>query len=75
MTDNLIFIGLVLISLQKILCAGECNLVNILLHFLRRHAQTVVLYLDGLFLRVHGNLNLVLHVLRLGILSHQLQLL
>ena len=75
MSDDLIFIGLIFIFIQEILCAGKSNLVNVLLHFFLSHANAVICHGNSLVRRVHNYLNLVLHILRLFKLPHQLQFL
>ena len=75
MTDDLVFVGFVFVFLQEILGAGEGDLVDVLLYLSLSHAQAVIGNGNGLVIRVHGNLYLVLHVFRLGVLAHQLQLL
>ncbi len=75
MADDLVLIGLVLIFVQEVLSPGESDLVDVLLHFLLCHTDTVVCDGDGLVRRIHGHLNLILHILRLLKLPHQLQLL
>ena len=42
MPDNLVLIRLILVFLNKIRRAGESDLVDVLLHLVRRHADTVV---------------------------------
>ena len=74
MTDDLVFICLVLIFCQEILCTGKCDLVDILFHFLGGHTDTIILDGDGLVLGIDGNLNLILRILRLLVLAHQRQL-
>ena len=75
MPDNLVFIGLVFVFFQKILGAGKSDLVNILFHFLRSHADSVIGHLNGLVVGIYRNLNLILQAFRTGVLAHQLQLL
>ena len=75
MTDNLVLIGLVLVLLHKILYAGECNLVNVLVNLVLGHAKSIVCDLDGLVIWIHGHLDFVLQILRSFILSHEFQLL
>ena len=75
MADNLVFIGLVLILCHKILHAGECDLIDVLVDLFLGHAQAVVRDLDGLLLLVHTDLDLVVHILGLLILAHELQFL
>ena len=64
MTDDLILVGLVLVLLHEIRCAGKCDLVDVLLDLVRRHTKTVIDELQGLLLRVHDDLNLVSYILR-----------
>ena len=74
MTDDLVFVCLVLIFCQEILCTGKCDLVNVLFHFLGSHTDTIILDGDRLVLGINGNLNLILRLPRLLILAHQRQL-
>ena len=75
MTDDLVIRSFVLIFLDKIRGTGERDAVNILLHLVRRHAQSVIDHLDRLVLRAHNDLDLCLVIIRQGILSHHIQLL
>ena len=51
MTDNRL--GFVLILVDKLLCAGERNLVDKLIHLFGGHTNTVILNGEGLFLLVN----------------------
>ena len=75
MSDNLILIRLILVLVQEILSSGERNLVNIFLHLIRGHTDSVIDELNGLLVRIHANLNLILIILGQNRLSDQLQLL
>ena len=75
MTDNLILIGLVLIFFKEIRRSGESNLIDILFHFLRRHADTVVNEFQRLLFRIHKHPYLCLVVIRQGTFPHHLQFL
>ena len=46
--DDLVVVRLVLVLLQEILRAGEGDLVDVLIHLIRRHADAVVREADGL---------------------------
>ena len=74
MADDLILVGFVLVFFQEILDAGKCDLIDVFVDLVLGHTQTVVRDLDGLFIGVDGNLNLVIHILRSLVLSDQLQL-
>ncbi len=63
-TDDLILVGLVLIFGYKIRCSGKGDLVNVLLHLIRRHTHTVINKLKGLLLRVYQYLDFSLKVCR-----------
>ncbi len=75
MPDNLFLAGLVLIFFQEIRGAGECNLVDVFLYFLGRHAQAVVNELQCLLFRVHQDLDLWLIIFGKPVFPHQIQLL
>ena len=75
MTDDLILIRLVLVFFNKIRRAGESDLVDVLLHLVRRHADTVVDKCKRLFLRIDNDLNLRLVIIRQRVLAHHIQLL
>ena len=73
MPDDLVLVGLVLVLSQEVRSAGECDLIDIFLHFLRRHAKTVVDEFQSLLIRVHHNLHLGLVLVRKTVLSHHIQ--
>ena len=75
MPDNLVCITLVLIFLNKICSTGERNLINILLHFVRSHSQTIVRKGQGLLLRIHHHIYPGLIPFRQRIFPHHIQLL
>ncbi len=75
MSDDLILIGLILIFLNKVRSAGKSNLVDILLHLVRSHTDTIIDKLERLFLRIHDHLNLRLITVRQGIFTHHVQFL
>ena len=75
MSDDLILIGLVLVLLDEIRRTGKSDLVDILLHLVRRHTDTVINKLERLLLRVHDHLNLRLITVGQGIFPHHVQLL
>ena len=74
-TDNLVRIALILVLFDEVRGAGECDLVNVFLHFIRRHTQSIVYKSKRLLLRVHNHVNTRPVPLRQGILSHHIQLL
>ena len=75
MADDLVRVALVLIFLYEVGCAGEGDLVDVLLHLVRGHAQSIVHEGQGLLLRVHDDVYPRLVPLRQGILAHHVQLL
>ena len=75
MSADLILIGLVLVLLDEIRRTGKSDLVDILLHLVRRHTDTVINKLERLLLRVHDHLNLRLITVGQGIFPHHVQLL
>ena len=74
MTDDLVGIALVLIFLNEIRCAGKCDLVDVLFHFVVSHAQTVILEGQCLLFRIHDDIHTSLIAFRQGIFSHHVQL-
>ena len=74
MTDDLVGIALVLIFLNEICCAGKCDLVDVLFHFVGGHAQTVILEGQCLLFRIHDDIHTSLIAFRHGIFSHHVQL-
>ena len=74
MSDDLVFIGFILILLHKSSGSGEGDLVDVFLHFVRRHADSVIDKLQGLLCGIGDDLNGKLLVRREIILSHNLQL-
>ena len=46
---------LVLVLLEELPCARKCYLVDVLVHFLCSHTQTVVYYLKGLRILIEDN--------------------
>ena len=75
MSDNLVGIALVLIFFNKIGCAGESNLVDILFHLVRSHSQAVVGECQCLLLRIHHHVDTGLEAFGQCILTHHIQLL
>ena len=73
-TDDLVVRRLILIFIQKIGCAGECDLCDVLLDLCRRHTKTGIDELQRLLLRVDDDLNLLLISIRIFILAHHLKL-
>ena len=74
-SDDLIRIALILIFLDKVRSSGKGNLIDVLLHLFRSHAQTVIDEGQRLLLRVYDHFHLCLVPLRQSILSHHVQLL
>ena len=74
MTDNLVVVCLIFIFCNKICRAGKCDLVNIFVNLFLRHAKAIIPDGNGLFIGVYADLDLILHILRLFVLAHQLQL-
>ena len=75
MSDDLLFIGLVLVLGQESFRAGKGNLINILIHLVLCHTQTVIDELDGFLLRIDNDVHPVLCTFRLVKLTHDRQLL
>ena len=75
MSDNLIVIGLIFIFGNEIRCAGECDLVDVFLHLVCGHSQTVIDKGDGLLFRIYNHLHLRFIPFRQSVLSHHVQLL
>ncbi len=73
-SDDLVAVGLVLVPVHEGFRAGEGNVVDVFLHFLRRHAKTVVRDLYGLRLRIQHHIDPGLPVLRQLTLAHHFQL-
>ena len=74
MTDDLILIGLILIFLQKSGSAGESDLCNILLDFSLRHTKSGINKFQCFFFGINDHLDAVFVIIRVGIFSHNLQL-
>ena len=74
MTDDLILVGLVLIFLHKLCCAGESDLGNVLLYLIRCHTKTVIDKLHGFGFRIDDNLDLCLVIIGKLIFAHHLKL-
>ena len=75
MTDDLIIVCLVLIFLYEIGGTGKSDLINVFLHLIGCHSQTVIDELKCLVLRIADYLNLWLVILGKSILSHHIKLL
>ena len=73
-TDDLVVRCFILIFIQEIGCAGECDLCDVLLDLCRRHTKTGIDELQRLLLRVDDDLNLLLISVRVFILAHHLKL-
>ena len=74
-SDDLVLVGLVLILLQEIRRTGKGHLVDVAVDLFFGHAQAVILYLDGLFVRIHRNIDPVMLLCRRLIFSDEGQLL
>ena len=74
MSDDLILVGLILILGNKIRSAGKCDLVDIFLHLVRRHTDTVIGDFDRLFLGMDLYVDPRLKIIRQGIFPHHIQL-
>ncbi len=72
MPDDLILVGFVLILRNKIRSSGKCDLIDILLHFVRRHADAVISNFNCLFLRMDLHIDPWLKILRQCILPHHI---
>ena len=75
MTDDLVIIGLVLILLQEILRAGKGDLVDVLVHLVLSHAETIVCEADAFLVGADLYLDRILFSLRLAEIADQGQLL
>ena len=69
MADDLILAGFVFVFLQEIRSAGKGDLVDVFLHLVGGHADSVVDHLDGLVRGVDTHLHLGLIALRQGIFA------
>ncbi len=74
MSDDLVVVGFVLIFGYKIGGTGKRDLVNILLHLVRRHADSVIHHLNGLILRIDKHVHGRLIILRQAVFPHHIQL-
>ena len=74
MADDLVLVGLVLVFLQEIRSTGEGDLVDVLLYFIRSHAQAGIYEFQGFFFGIYHDPDAVLKIVRVGIFAHQLQL-
>ena len=74
MSDDLIFIRFILILFKKVGCPGKSDLVNILFHLVRRHADTVINKFQRLFFRIDYHFYLCLIIIRQNTFSHHFQL-
>ena len=74
MSDNLVFVRLVLIFFQKIRSPGKSNLIDIFFDFLSCHAKAVVCNGQCFIIRVYGYLNLRLVICRKLVFAHHVQL-
>ena len=75
MTDNLILVGLILILLDKVRRAGKSDLIDILLHLVCSHTQTVIHKCQCFLLRAYNHVHSCLVILRQGVFPHHIQLL
>ncbi len=74
-SDNLVIVGLVLVLLHEIRGAGKSDLVDVLVHLLGGHAQTIVMKGDGLGFGVYDHVNSGLVIHGELVLAHHVQLL
>ena len=75
MSDDLIARRLVLVFLKEVLCAGEGDIVDIFPDLVRCHAETVIRKRHRLLIRIDGNVDASLVIVRQLTLSHQRKLL
>ena len=75
MTDNLVVVCLIFIFCNKICRAGKCDLVDVFLHLIRSHTDTVIDKPDGLCIRINDNIHSGLVAFRKLVFSHHTQLL
>ena len=75
MSDHIVFRRLVLILLKELGGAGESDLCDILFHFIRGHAESVIDKLHGLLFRIDDHFDLRLISFREFIFSHHIQFL
>ena len=73
MSDDLVFVCLVLIFLQELCCTGKCDLSDVFFHLVSSHTKTGINELQCLLFRIHDHFNLVLMSFRECILTHNLQ--
>ena len=73
-TDDLIFVCLILILIQEILRTGKCDLVDILVYLFLGHTKSVIDKLHCLLFRVDNYFNLRFVSFRKLIFSHHIQL-
>ena len=72
--DDVVLVCLVLILLEECCRTGKCNLCDVFFDFFCCHAKTCVREADRLRLRVHDDMDGVLVVIRILVLSHDLKL-
>ncbi len=70
MPDDLIVFVLILILLQKLLCAGKSHLVDVLFHLFGRHADSIVHHLNGFLFLVQHHMDRVVFVIVHFRISH-----
>ena len=73
-TDDLVGIALILILLDEIGGAGESDLVDVLLHLICSHTQTVIHEGERLLIGIDNHIDLRLVPFRKSVLSHHIQL-
>ena len=73
MTDNLIVICLVLVFLNEICRTWKSDLVDILLHLVRCHAKSGINKFECFLLWIDNDMDILLDIWRILILSHHLQ--
>ena len=72
--DDLVFARLVLIFFKKISSAGKRDAVNVFLHLVRRHTESVIDKSNRFLLGIDEYLDLLLVIIRKRRLSHHVQL-
>ena len=73
MANDLIVISLVFVFLDEICRTGKSDLVDVLLHLVRGHAKSGINKLECLLLWIDNDMNILLHICRILILSHHLK--
>ena len=74
MADDLVIVRLVLILVKEGLCAGEGDVVDVLLHLVGGHAKAVIRDGNGLLLGIKDHIDSALEVCRHLLLAHHEEL-